>query len=192
MRYKRTGAAGSGPISLAEAKAQLNISQSFTSDDDLINAMIATARRYFERETGIVATTGVSTYEGYLDDFPPDSVQFPVAPVSGISAVEYIEPDASDYTALSSGTYEHDVISHPARIRPLSTESWPSTEDRLNAVKITFTAGYGNADDVPEEVKHAIKMILTHLYVNRGDDGLKTIPRAVTDMINQVKMYLIG
>ena len=56
----------------------------------------------------------------------------------------------------------------------------------MNAVTITFVAGYGAADQVPDEAKHAIKLILGHLYENREDVStapLRAIPQGARNLL---------
>lgn len=66
-----------------------------------------------------------------------------------------------------STLYTVDAASEPARIEPVITESWPSTQDDINAVQADFVAGYGAASAVPENAKSAIKMMVADLYEHR-------------------------
>jgi hypothetical protein len=48
-------------------------------------------------------------------------------------------------------------------------------------VKVTFNAGYPAASNVPEKWKGAIKLVISNLYENRGDEGHKTFPKQIHD-----------
>jgi len=53
--------------------------------------------------------------------------------------------------------------------------------------------GYGDAvTDVPEEIRHAIKLLMTDLYENRGTIVLGTvnrIPQYIIDLIHSYRIY---
>jgi uncharacterized phiE125 gp8 family phage protein len=105
----------------------------------------------------------------YLDEFP-DVIEIERLPVSTITSVVYYNT-AGTLTTLSATSYQTDIVSpdSPARIAPAPGTSWPSTEaDRLNAVIVTYTAGYGAAASaVPQRVRHAIGLLVAHMHENR-------------------------
>jgi len=56
--------------------------------------------------------------------------------------------------------------------RIVITDSWPATYDKINAVEIIYSAGYGAAgSNVPKPLKQAMYLILGHLYENREQVG---------------------
>ena len=84
--------------------------------------------------------------------------------------------------------WEIDIYSEPARLSETYGYSWPSTYDRLNAIEITFLAGYGaTAATVPETIKQAILLLLAHYYENREatTDGraITSVPMAYESLI---------
>jgi hypothetical protein len=59
-------------------------------------------------------------------------------------------------------------VSEPARIRLADGQTWPSLQsDRINAIQITYVAGYASAYQVPAGIRHAIKLLAGDLYENR-------------------------
>jgi uncharacterized phiE125 gp8 family phage protein len=111
-----------------------------------------------------------------MDGFPSGStigeantdIQFPVSPVIGITTFAYTDT-AGDPQTLSAGTgYQLDTNRDPGRVTVPVSGSWPAVQTgKVNAVQITFTAGYGAASDVPDDIKHAIKLLVGHWYENR-------------------------
>ena len=70
---------------------------------------------------------------------------------------------------MSSTAYIVDTASEPGRIAEGYQSSWPSTRPVIDAVTVTFVAGYGTAATVPKRIKQAIMMLATDLYENKGE-----------------------
>lgn len=152
------------PISLDEAKAQLNISPSFTSDDDFINSCVTAARMWIEMRTGRSLIT--QTRVQYMDEFPfIRPIEILYGNVQSVTNVKYYDTNDSLQTVDASDYWLH-VNGHVPVL--VVKNSWPGTSERPAAVEITSVNGYGNAGtDVPEPLKKAIKLLVSHLYQNR-------------------------
>jgi len=156
------------PVSLADAKAHLAVTHS--ADDALIGSLIKSARRHVEHVTGLRLIT--QTWEAVFDRFPDGPLQLAGWPLQSVTAVEYLDENEAAQT-LASSAYVVDEYRRPGWISPV--DSWPATQDTYNAVVVTFVVGYGDADDVPDDLIAAIKMILAGLYANRESAGDKPI-----------------
>ena len=162
--YIVTVAPATTPVTLAEAKAHLKVSVS--TDDTLITSLIKAATDYAEKYTGRDLIT--RTYQTYRDDFC-DSMELRRAPVAAVSAVEYLVDGV--LTAVASTVWQLNY-SNDFRILSLKADQqWPTNPDaQEQAVRITFTAGYGAATtDIPEEFRQGILQHVLALYENRGD-----------------------
>ncbi len=84
--------------------------------------------------------------------------------------ISYVDGNGATQT-LSSALYQVDARSEPGRIVPAYGQSWPSTREQLNAVTITYRAGYTDADAVPKRIKQAIGLLAAHWYENREAVG---------------------
>ncbi|WP_173934299.1 head-tail connector protein [Chelativorans sp. Marseille-P2723] len=62
--------------------------------------------------------------------------------------------------------------------------SWPSVYRRCDAVSITFTAGYGATEDIPEPIRQAILLIVQRLFDGAGTEVDAAIDRAVHALIS--------
>lgn len=185
------------PISTDQAKAQSRITAVDAAQDELISLNIQTAVRYAERRLSRQLLT--ATYKYVLDDFPagfdalgqPCAIELPISPVQSITSVQYVADDGT-LTTWNSSNYVTDLISEPARIRPIYNGFWPVYQQTLNAVQITFTAGYGNAAAVPPEIKTAILMLAAHLYENREtttEVEQLEVPYAVRDQLDLYRWH---
>ena len=102
-----------------------------------------------------------------------------------MTTLEYIDT-AGETQTLDSANYDVDTDAEPARIKPAYGLSWPSTRDVIQAVILTYKAGYASADDVPEDIKHAIKLLVGHWYVHRESVSsltLKEMPQAAKSLL---------
>lgn len=176
MKLKRTSAPLLEPITLAEAKENLRVTT--TGEDAVIGFELSAARRYLENEMGVQMIS--CGYEGYLDCFPKvNYIEFPISPMTGVIEVKYFST-----SILDSASCIFDETHKPPRLYLAPGYSWPATEARVNAIKITFNAGFNSASDVPDNWKQAVKLMLTNLHEHRGDEGLATLPKTIRDLIS--------
>lgn len=173
MNLKRTSVDGVEPITLDEAKDQCYIPRSDTDTtvESLLNGMITAARKMGENRTW--RTLIDSTYEYRLDEFPDGNLVLPKPPAISVTSVEYIDSGGTTQ-AVASSDYRVDTDSEPARIEPVN--EWPVAGDRVNAVTITYKAGYGDdsGSSVPEDIKIALRMLIKYWYDNRDAYAVST------------------
>ena len=108
------------------------------------------------------------------------------------AAVRYYDGEGTD-TLLDEATYFAAFDVHPAILRPLT--SWPSTQDRPDAVRITYTVSPMSAGDL-EMIKHAMRLLIGHWYVNRepvaGMPGqVPELPLAVSWLLEPLRKFAI-
>lgn len=162
------------------------------SDEEavLLAALEQTAVQYLDGNTGIIGRSLLTqTWELYLDEFPGagGEVDLPLPPVQSVTSITYVDGAGVTQT-LDSSKYDVNSYGTNAKVRPAWGCAWPSTKTKLNAVKITYIAGYGAAEAVPEPIKLAIKMLVAHWFENRenvapGAANLAEIPMSVTHLI---------
>lgn len=154
------------PVSLAEAKLHLRVDD--TADDDLITALIVAARQRFESVTwrSLITQTLVLT----LDEWPDDNcIKLPRPPLVSVSSVQYTDEDGNTST-FSSSNYLVSTAGEPGAIVLKSNADWPTaTLQTVDGVSVTYVAGYGGTEDVPQIIKQALLMLVAHWYENREE-----------------------
>jgi uncharacterized phiE125 gp8 family phage protein len=180
--YSRVSVAGIDPVTLDEVKLHLRIDGD--SEDTLIQSLIRVATRLCETYAGLSFTTQTRVVK--LDRFRGSDVILPYGPVTEVTSIAYVDGD-DDPQTISGSDYTLDTQSGISKIRVL--ESWPFTNNTANNIVITYTAGFGTPDDLPEVAKHAIKMTVALLYQNRGDDKSGGLPDAAMDLLDSIKVY---
>jgi uncharacterized phiE125 gp8 family phage protein len=149
---------------LGEAIDHLRITH--TNDDEYVAALLTSARIWAENFQDRSYIT--QTWKLYLDRFPDTKeIELDRPPLVSVTSVKYTDKDDNESTFASSN-YDTDTDSFVGRIVLKYDKTWPSDTLRpMNPIVIEYIAGYGDADTVPENVKHAIKIIVAHLYENR-------------------------
>jgi uncharacterized phiE125 gp8 family phage protein len=157
------------PITLAEAKAWARIDHS--DSDTLLALLISAAVAHCDGFKGVYGQAMVNqTWYQDFDCFTP-KMRLPVGPV--LDAVKddiditYADADGNDVTVDPSNYYLFTDELGPY-IAPAPDYSWPSTQTRADAVRITWTAGFGAAaSDVPANFKMPLLFLVAHWYETR-------------------------
>ncbi|MBL4654125.1 MAG: phage head-tail connector protein [Flavobacteriales bacterium] len=166
MSYEQTVAPTVNAISDQEAKDHLRVD--ITDEDTLIGLYVDVAEDYAEQKTNIQHIT--ATWKLRLDEFPIGSIPiiFERNPVQSIVDIKYVDIDGVTQT-WANNLYELDSNSRPGRLRPIESETYPSTFDQFDAVTIQFKAGYGDASSsVPDERKAMLLLMVAYLFDNRN------------------------
>lgn len=163
------------PITTAEAKTHLRVDS--TDDDTYIDTLVKLARRWIEHTHGVMCVN--TTYDGSLDAFPSgdSAIVLPRYPLSSVTSITYYDDDLSTSTVFSSASYQVDSATRPPRIVLKNGVNWPTDTLRLSSgVVVRFVAGYGAAASaVPEDIKHAVKLLVGQMYTHREPEVTGTI-----------------
>ena len=167
MALLRTVDATTEPLTTAEAKTHLRVT--ISADDAYIDALVKACRQTAEKELRRSLIT--QTWERTLDAFPTTAnaeIRLDMPPVIAITSVKYLESVAGTLLTLNATSYTLDSKSEPGWLVPAYGYVWPDTYATINAVTVTYTAGYGAAAaDVPQAIKQWILVHVGHYYENR-------------------------
>jgi uncharacterized phiE125 gp8 family phage protein len=179
------------PLTLTEAKEHLRVDH--IDDDSLIESLIKAARRSAEVFQGRSYLS--QTWKLYLDTFPCEKyIYLPFPPLQSVTSISYIDGNG-DVQTLATSRYQVDAKSQPGRVILEPGYAWPATEtDRVNAVIITFVAGYGaTSASVPENIRHAVRLILGDMYTQRENtivgSSVNQIPQSAKILLWQDRNF---
>ena len=152
------------PVTLAEAKTHCRVD---TSDDDTyMTALINLGRIYVEDILDITMITTV--WEARYDVFPLWELTLPRPPMAAQTVtVIYRDESGTNQTITSVAGFQADPYVTPGRIYPLYNGVWPAVRGDENSVTVRWTAGYGAAASVPQNLKHLVLLLVAHWYANR-------------------------
>lgn len=143
----------------------INILVGDTAENAYITALIVAARKFCENYQNRAYIT--QAWELSLDYFDNEIIEIPKGRLQTIDSITY-----KDYTAVTATIpnteYVYSTRGILGRLTPAYGKTWPVfTPYPLDAVVITFTCGYGSAANVPETVKQAMYLLISHWYENR-------------------------
>lgn len=177
---EQTSAPSEQPVSISDAKHHCRIETS--ADDSYMSGLIKAATQRVQQMTGRQLVT--ATWKLRMDRWY-EVILLPRPPVQSVTSIEYTDTSGTTQT-VDSGSYDADTHSEPARITEAWGETWPTAQNEINAVTVTYDAGYGTADDVPETLKQAMYLLIGHYYENREQTVVgavsREIPRGVRDL----------
>lgn len=186
------------PVELAEAKAHLN----YTNDDldSYISSLIISVRRAIERYLRRALIT--QSWKVYYDCWKHELlIPFGTLQIAGASpgpaspVVKYYNTDGVLTTLSESDYYWVVTTEDPGRIVRKYNVTYPELQDgRPDRIEIAFTAGFGAAASaVPDEIRHAIKLMLTDYFEHKGTvvigEQVNKIPNHIADLIHSYRLY---
>lgn len=162
------------PVTLAEAQAHLRVDSD--DDEDLISGLITAAREYCEQAQGRAYVT--RAYQ-YVCDVA-SAVELPMPPCASVEGVAARSSAGVDTDLVEGTDYEVDT---DGELGVVEVTSWPADTEHL---VVEYTAGYGDAADVPQRMKQAVLMLIGHWYEQRETAGRSSaeVPFGVETLIN--------
>lgn len=158
-------------VSLADIKLHLRIDADNTAEDALLSGLIDAATRQAEHITGRALVT--QSLQLWLSAWPGEAIELPRPPVTAITSIVYYTPAGAeglvppeDYTLIPDG-----IKPYVLRL----ANSWPDAGDKPGSIRVTYSAGYGNAAAVPGGIVAWIKCQVGSLYANRESVGASQI-----------------
>lgn len=173
----------SEPVTLTQAKKQLEIPASDTAHDDHITLLIQAAREQWEHDTdsAVIEQTWLVNAECFYDD----ELYLPKRPIQSITSVKYYDSTNTQQT-LSSSVYQLDAANRAVRLAYL--QNWPLTVERFDSIEIKYVCGYDDATAVPAVAKQAILLLIGHYFENR--DMIGNAMSEVVAYENLVKRFM--
>lgn len=168
------------PVTIHDAKRQVQLAASDTNHDVSLLQYIAQAREQWEHDTQeyFIARSMRLTLSCIKE------MNFPHRPVTAISAIKYYDLNNSQQT-LSSSVYQLDAVN--SRLRLAYDQSWPTYLDRWDAIEINYTLGaHTDSTTVPAAAKQAILLLVGYYFAgNRGDDDRANDQRAYEHLVRK-------
>jgi uncharacterized phiE125 gp8 family phage protein len=113
---------------------------------------------------------------------PSQYIEIPRGPLQAITTLSRVNDDGTS-TALTD--YYADTTSSPGTIRMAGGSGYGSGS---GDVSVTYTAGYGNEpENVPVSLRHAVLMLTSFLYENRGDVE-SDMPNSVARLLSMYRV----
>jgi uncharacterized phiE125 gp8 family phage protein len=178
------------PLSVLELREHLRL-EGIDGQDVMVAAYLGAATAAIDGADGWLGRALLTqTWELRLDCFPwHGAIVVPLPPLQSVTSVEYTDTDGNDQV-LAPSQYQVAGIggARPARIYPAFGERWPSTRDQAEAVRVCFTAGYGDAPGhVPEPIRQAIQLMVAQSFEDR--EGTVGMSSAVESLLFPFRVW---
>jgi len=156
-------------ITVQELKDYLRVDSN--TDDVMLEAFINAATSQIEARLNRPLRLQSWIYSLDYSDLTTGLIYINKAPIVSVDSIEYYD-GTNTLQTLDSSNYFVSLSSNPCKIKVMQL---PNIYNRLDAVKITFTAGYATVNDIPKDIKQALKFMCGHWYENRQDAITGTI-----------------
>ena len=163
MKFKQLTFPETLLISLQDAKDHLRVTD--TNQAAVIKDCIRSATSLIETYTNQILQSG--TYCAYLDinEFQAFcEIDLWKYPITDITSIKYLNTSGAE-TTFSSSYYSTDLTDSPARVLPTTI---PTVQlNVVNPIRIYFTAGYTNSDQISPELIGWVKIFIAFFYQTR-------------------------
>lgn len=185
----------SEPLSLEQVKDHLRLMPGDTLEDDYIERLVKLARQKVENLTNRKLLS--QTWKVYLDEWPScDEIELPFAPVQSVptTGITYTN-STGNTTTFSSTAWVSDTVSEPGRIVLKNDDSWPTaTLYSRNPIAVEFVTGYTTGSKVPEPLRQAMLLLVSHNYEYREPiismpGGAIVVPKTVEYLIADYRLW---
>ena len=177
------------PLSLAETKTFLRVEHG--DDDAVIAALIAGARIHVETQTRRALIT--QSWRRSLDCWPHNGrIDVRPAPLQTLDAARVYDPEGVAHD-VDLQAFVLDSVNSLLAFAP-----WALPEPgRIAAgIALDVTVGYGDAAaDVPEPLRLAVRILVSHWYENRGlvttGPNFSPLPETVAALLSPYRMVAL-
>jgi uncharacterized phiE125 gp8 family phage protein len=176
------------PVSLDDAKQHLRVLNN--EQDTYIAELVQKAGEYVE---SAAKRTLVNRSLRLVVESFGSGVELLHPPVVAVTEVKYLDPAGAEITLPE--TEWRLAQGFVPKLVPAVGKSFPTTAKEQDAVRVTYTAGFGdNAEAVPLQLRQAVLLLVHHWFVNReavmigGNMSPQKVPMAVEDIIGHYRI----
>jgi uncharacterized phiE125 gp8 family phage protein len=151
------------PLSLEEMRLHLRLDD--TQEDDLVGSLLKAARLMLESATRLKFVS--QNWRLSIAKVPTGrAIRVPLAPVISVAAVRIFDATGVE-TLADDAFYRLRRGSEPALV-----VLEPGFPDAPGGIEVDLVVGFGPAaSDVPEPLRHAVRMLVAYWFENRGDEA---------------------
>jgi len=170
------------PVRVPEVREHSRID--IQDEDPYLSTRITAARVAAEAFTRSVFIT--QTWDDSFDSFGGGLV-LAKQPVQSITSVTYTDGDGDTQT-LSTDVYELGELHGCGVVRLKYNQVWPSdARSHPDSITVRYVAGYGLATSVPQPIKSAIELYVSHY--NEAREGETPLSQAFRAMLGPYSFF---
>lgn len=177
------------PVSLELVKQHLRVDHD--DDDELIEQYIAAAVGMFDGWNGSLHRCLVSQELEQAYARFSECMEIPLGDVIELIELTYLD-SSGDTQTLSINDFQSINRGGKNYLIAPNGYSFPQTLVAVNAIRLKYKAGFGDAAKVPTAIKQAILLTVGHFYENHDatttERNLKELPLGVERLTNQYRL----
>jgi phage conserved hypothetical protein, phiE125 gp8 family len=175
------------PISIREARKQVELPESYARHDELLGRLVTAARRRAEAITGRQICT--ATWDLHLDQWPDDlEIYLPKPPLQSVTSITYVDGDGATQT-WSSSNYVVSTSREPGLVRLAYNGTIPTTRYQPDAIRVRYVAGY---TAIPDDLKAAMLLMVGHWFEHREDAADRSVTEIPYGSTSLLQSYIAG
>ena len=174
-------------LSLQVAKEHCRVTDN--DQDAFFEHLISVAQSRIDAYGGVLGRCVMpQTWSQSYGGLPSDGkFALPVGDVISIASMKYYD-DLNGEQTVAASSFELVETTGISYVRMINDFQFPSLyDDRADRIKITFVAGYADADSVPPQIKHAGYMLIDHFFLHRDalneNSALSEMPLGVSSLL---------
>lgn len=173
------------PLEVADLRAFIRIA--VEDEDDFLSELIEAAAEQFENDTRrpILSTTYRQTFTRWADPL--------VLGRGGVTAIEALEALDPAGDVIGPVQFLADLKTPPARLHLAEPAE---ALDYSPVGQCDYVAGWAEPDDVPRDVRLAVRQLAAHWYLHReayhGGPELRPVPRGWDVIVRRHALGLSG
>jgi uncharacterized phiE125 gp8 family phage protein len=165
MALRQIAQPAATPISVAQLKAQCRIDAA--DEDAYLDSLIRRATKHLEVVTWRAFVTQQWKLTGTHLETP---LVVPKGRLQSIVSFGYTDTEGT-FVAFANDDYVADVNADPGEIRPPYGTAWPAVRTYHRGFDLVFQCGFGAAEDVPEDLRHAVALLASFWWHHRGTEA---------------------
>lgn len=195
----------SAPLTLAQKVAVVPVPEmrrhariSQLDDDRLLAEDIEAAYDFLAGEDGWLGRCCLldETFAAYVNGPSRNGFRAPMRPLKAVTGIEWLQAGGSYVAVDPTKYYTNTLNGWTTFMQGDYTSPWPYVgAPHGRAYRITFTAGYGTAADIPSPLKKAMRMLVAHWYNQRettGSEGRSVGKEVLYGLVSLAGRYRIG
>lgn len=181
------------PVSLAEAKAHLRVD--WTDEDSIIQSYLDAAIAVLDGPTGWLGRAMCAQSWQHVCAKPDCGKVWLTAQPNALTSIYYLEPTTKVETLATLADFRVHSDGYRFAVVPKTGKEWPAHAVRSDALKLTYTTGYGGSSAVPKPIKQAVLLLVGHWFKEREAAtvvAMRELPFGVQALLNTYKVGFVA
>jgi len=171
------------PLQMEADEIRMHARIDSAAEDDLIEAWVLEAQQQAQHISG--RAIGTQTIELAFDAFPGGPIEIKPTPIQAVQSVRYVDVTGAWQTMPTDAYVLDDFSEFTGWLAPADGASWPATSPVMNAVRVTYAAGF-----FPPCARSFVAVMASHRYEHReavSEIVMHEVPMGAADILDPIR-----